>query len=346
MTEVYEFRLNITGPESSWVFIIPEGQSVIGRQVGTDLLLENPQISRQHARLDCTLQECHITDLKSANGTYINEAAITPNVPVLLSSNDVLKIGPFSLEFQIIAKEEPKIQDQPPTKELPSKTIDEGLKIGEGPHPLIAGDKPAEPDGSVTPARGPKKPPPPPPDTPIQQPPDYATPDYPEEASIPPGLSIQSTRLLNYLPDIYHTGFMSRFLAIFEAISVPIEWNIDNFDLFLSPGTAPATFLPWVANLFRISFDPTWSEEQRRRLLGEAHKIFARRGTQWALSRVLEIYTGYPPEITDQDKSLDPFTFSVKLSVTKKETNPELIQAIIDANKPAHTTYELHYKTK
>ena len=74
--------------------------------------------------------------------------------------------------------------------------------------------------------------------------------------------------LLSYLPGIYHTEFMSHFLAIFEAVLFPVEWQIDNFDLFLDPGTAPRNFLPWLANWFDIVFDSTWSEAQQRASCG------------------------------------------------------------------------------
>ncbi len=124
----------------------------------------------------------------------------------------------------------------------------------------------------------------------------------------------------------------------------PIEWNVDNFDLYLNPRTTPAGFLPWLANWFSISFDSTWSEAQRRLLLSEAHEIFARRGTRWALARVLEIYTGKEPEILDQEEKEDPFTFMVRLPVTEKEFQRNLIEQIVDANKPAHTNYKLEFK--
>jgi phage tail-like protein len=161
---------------------------------------------------------------------------------------------------------------------------------------------------------------------------------------VPPGLSTHSRRLLSYLPGIYHTDFMARFLGIFESILTPIEWNVDNFDLYLHPGTAPTGFMPWLANWFEIAFDPTWSEAQRRTLLAEAHQIYARRGTRWALSRVLEIYTGRKPEIIDLGEGQEPCTFTVKLPLRKRDANQELIAAITDANKPAHTTYTLEFK--
>ena len=137
---------------------------------------------------------------------------------------------------------------------------------------------------------------------------------------------------------------MRSFLAVFESILAPIEWNVDNFDLFLNPKTAPTDFLPWLANWFEITFDSTWSEEQHRTLLSEAQEIYARRGTKWALSRVLEIYTGQEPEIDDTNEALEAFTFTVELPVRKRDVNQELIEAIINTNKPAHTLYSLKFK--
>ncbi len=161
---------------------------------------------------------------------------------------------------------------------------------------------------------------------------------------MPPGLEIRSRRLLSYLPSIYHTEFMSRFLGIFETILTPIEWNIDNFDLFLDPGTAPADFLTWLAEWFDITFDPSWTEAQQRQLLREAHLIYARRGTRWALSRVLEIYTGHRPEIIDDDDALEPYTFSITLPVQAAQLGRDLIEHLIDAHKPTHTMYTLEFR--
>ena len=132
-------------------------------------------------------------------------------------------------------------------------------------------------------------------------------------------------------------------LAIFESVLAPIEWNVDNFDLYLNPETTPSGFLPWLANWFSITFDSTWTVEQQRELLLEAHKIYARRGTRWALARVLEIYTKMEPEIVDLISDDDPFTFTVTIPLPEKEIDRTLIEQIVDSNKPAHTNYKLKF---
>ena len=160
-----------------------------------------------------------------------------------------------------------------------------------------------------------------------------------------PGLSLHSQRLINYLPGIYATDFMSRFLALFESVLVPIEWNVDNFDMFLDSGTSPLAFLPWLASWYEITFDSTWSETQRRNLLREAPQIYARRGTRWALSRLLEIYTGALPEIVEFSDPKDPFTFIVKLPIRERDVNRQLLEHLIDSSKPGHASYVLEFRS-
>jgi hypothetical protein len=59
---------------------------------------------------------------------------------------------------------------------------------------------------------------------------------------------------------------------------------------------------------------------------------------------VLEIYTGYIPEIVDTDKQLEPHTFMIQFPFPKAYRRQELLERIIDAHKPAHTTYTMKFK--
>jgi len=338
------FRLNISGPEGTRMKELLPGLLTIGRQPGNDLLLENAQVSRSHASLACTQTSCQITDLNSSNGTYLNGDRLAPQVPVDLSPGDILRIGPFDLVFEAYTVPQPEIEVEAepapqPEEKTPEPEVAEISPKPEAKDQAAAEEKKAEKQKTSSKEATPPAKTPPPPPPPSEQPE-----PKPEGGDlIPPGLSLHSQRLIKYLPGIYHTDFMERFLGIFEAILTPIEWNIDNFDLFLSPGSAPADFLPWLANWYQASFDSTWSEDQRRQLLVDAHQIYAMRGTRWALSRVLEIYTGAAPEIDDLDEKLEPYTFKVHIPLKKRELNPELVESLIDAHKPAHTTYEVSY---
>ena len=314
MATEYIRRLIVSGPEVSETIDLTTGTMVIGRQAGVEIRLNHAMVSRQHAQIECQPEACQISDLGSANGSSVNGQPLAANTPHDLESGATIQIGPFELLFEQIAVE-------PPPKPKPKPKA-----------------KPAKPQAALKKA-APKPPPPPPEPPPVaEQAFDYSQP--------PPGLSKTDSRYLEYLPGIYHTDVMARFLAIFESTAAPIEWNVDNFDLFLHPATAPAGFLPWLANWFSISFDPTWTEEQRRTLLSEAHEIYARRGTRGALARVLQIYTGLEPEILDLEDEGDPFTFTVKLPLNEADADRDLLERIVDANKPAHTNYRLLFEKK
>jgi phage tail-like protein len=325
MEFIMQFR--ISGPEGATeLFVVSPGISTIGRQEGNALRLDNALISRQHARLECTTQGCQITDLGSANGTYLNGERLPPDAPTPLLHGAVLEIGPYRLAYEQIP-----IAPATPAGPAPEKPARRQTAKAAAPTPTPPAQTPPE-------ARKGSPPPPPsmPPVSLAPVPP--AEPDYSQP---PPGLNYQSDRLIHYLPGIYHNDFVSRFLGIFESVITPIEWNIDNFDLFLNPDTAPDSFLPWLANWFDNDFDDTWTPEQQRLLLSEAGEIYARRGTRWALSRILEIYTGCTPVIVDTGDDLEPYTFVVKLAMPGSLVDRGLLERLVDAHKPAHTSYRL-----
>ncbi len=321
MAEKFDLRLNVEGQDAPQGISLPMGKIVIGRQPGSDLYLVNNRVSRNHAQLVRTSEGCLLIDLGSANKTYVNDKKLEPQVPTPIEPGDKIRIGPYHLSLEIV-----------PLAEVESDVIKEAV-----PEPDPASKVRAVPDveqeedsaGGGMIAEPPPSPPPP-----HEPPPEFSSP-------VPVGLTVESRHLIQYLPGIYQTDFMKRFLGIFESIQVPIEWVIDNFDLFLNPATAPTDFLPWLANWFELAWDSDWTSQQRRMFLQEAHQIYARRGTSWALSRVLEIYTGVVPEIEDQKEDLAPFTFLVRIPATRRKFKRARIETLIEANKPAYTAFIL-----
>lgn len=377
-TTNYDFRLHITGPDLDRDWIIPVGESIIGRESSCDLPLVYPLVSRRHARLNCTETVCTITDLESANGTIFNGARLNPNEPVELADQTHITIGPFEITVHLI----PRIADQPeeqpvapplevPAAEVPAAEVP-AVKEPAAEVPATPAISPEEPSAAPVqkaPAEIPpskeerpaakkpgerpskakpvseqaaKAPPPEEPPPPPQEPLPSEVPFQPEQV---PGMTIHSQQLIKYLPAIYQTDFVSRFLGLFESILTPIQWNVDNFDMFLDPGTTPIGFMPWLAAWYEISFDVTWTESQRRALLKEAHAIYARRGTRWALTRLIEIYTGAQPEIIEFSDPKDPFTFTIRLPLRERDVNRQLLEQLIDSNKPGHASYVLEFRS-
>lgn len=331
-----QFQLQISGNGRSYTFIIPQGLTKINRQDDADLqLYESDQVvSRSHAQIERDGDICTIMDVGSSNGTKVNGIELRPHQSTTLQPGDSIEILPFTLVFEQIL----------PERELEPVVVAEApAALPEIPAPIPEIEEPQEVEAtaastSLSTSVAPTPPPPP------IEPPDNGRSPNPDAYTPPPGLDMGRSRYLNYLPDIYDTPFMGQFLALFESIYAPVEWTAVNFDLFLSPATAPADFLPWLANWFDIIFDETWSEDQRRTFLLEAHELYGRNGTPGALARILEIYTGCQPKIDDSGEELKPFTFEVTLPQPETALNRSRVEQLINHYKPAHTNYRLQFQ--
>ncbi len=86
----------IQGPDKGRTFDLPAAEAVLGRQNG-DLQLNDPTISRQHARLTPSNGLWMIEDLGAANGTYLNGVRLRR--PQRLSQGDQVRVGATLLVF-------------------------------------------------------------------------------------------------------------------------------------------------------------------------------------------------------------------------------------------------------
>ncbi|MCI0394192.1 MAG: FHA domain-containing protein [Chloroflexi bacterium] len=65
----------------------------IGRDATNDVVLDIPVVSRFHAQIERVGQRYRISDLRSANGTFVNDQRIEGDV--WLKSEDAIRIGPY-----------------------------------------------------------------------------------------------------------------------------------------------------------------------------------------------------------------------------------------------------------
>ncbi len=66
----------------------------IGRNVKNDIQIDNLSVSKQHARIVKRQGKYFIEDMKSTNGTYLNEKKIAKEK---LANNDVITVGKHTL---------------------------------------------------------------------------------------------------------------------------------------------------------------------------------------------------------------------------------------------------------
>ena len=169
---------------------------------------------------------------------------------------------------------------------------------------------------------------------------------------IHPLLSRTSQTFLPYLPEIYQieyshsneaSSFISRFLALFESTFLPMQWTVENFELFLHPDSAPPEFLPWLAGWYGLPLDPQGlAVSQQREILRQAPSLIARQGTFAGLVELLKLYTGQHPKIGEHVGSS---AFTIHFTQQLNESIAQQVRHLIDLYKPAHTSYTLTYET-
>lgn len=177
-------------------------------------------------------------------------------------------------------------------------------------------------------------------------------------------------RYLRYLPELYaRDELMQRFLMLFESFWSPVETQVGAMPYYLDSRMSPSRFLPWLAGWLGLELNGRLPEERQRRLIRSAIWLFRRRGTRAALREYLEIYSGGQVQIVEhraEDFCLGPdarlgvgtalgtghrpHSFTVTLCLPPdaqaqdardERAQTRLIEAIIEAEKPAHTHYTL-----
>lgn len=108
-------QISIVGTGSQGSLIVTngpqEGQTIplllkeisIGRAVSNatwEILIQDPSVSRPHARISQRGEQWYIVDLGSSNGTRLNKKPVSKE-PVLLSDGDTMELGNAILLFRV-----------------------------------------------------------------------------------------------------------------------------------------------------------------------------------------------------------------------------------------------------
>jgi pSer/pThr/pTyr-binding forkhead associated (FHA) protein len=87
----------VSGPLQGVSFRLSPGTIVIGREDGVDIFLENLKVSRRHATVELVGGKVVLTDLRSTNGTWVNDERTAG--PLQLRDGDRIRIGQVRLRF-------------------------------------------------------------------------------------------------------------------------------------------------------------------------------------------------------------------------------------------------------
>ncbi len=77
----------------------------IGRAPGNNIILQDHQVSRHHAKISYNAQRFAITDLASRNGTFVNGDQLNSEPHIINIEKDVITISNHTLRFQVVKDE-------------------------------------------------------------------------------------------------------------------------------------------------------------------------------------------------------------------------------------------------
>jgi FHA domain len=80
------------GPRSGMTYLLPDGNTTVGRHPESDIFLNDVTVSRQHCRFVVTDDTLRLEDSGSTNGTYVNDSRVDSTV---LTAGDEVMVGRF-----------------------------------------------------------------------------------------------------------------------------------------------------------------------------------------------------------------------------------------------------------
>ena len=173
--------------------------------------------------------------------------------------------------------------------------------------------------------------------------------------------------------------FVGRFLLAFEQILTGLSGSeiepfqgleeiIADIPKIFDPAQTPTLeFLQWLAGWVSLSLRADWTLEQQREFLARIVPLYRRRGTKQNLAELLSIYTGLEPIITEAEDTIfqigvhstigkdtqisgsAPHHFRVSVTIPNPDPSTlqrqyQIVTALIEQEKPAHTTYDLDFE--
>lgn len=181
------------------------------------------------------------------------------------------------------------------------------------------------------------------------------------------------SRYLRYLPALYaNDDFMGRFLMLFESFWNPVDTQIGALANYFDPAMTPPQLLGWLGSWLNVDLNGHLPENRQRLLIQRAARLYRQRGTKGGLAAMLELWTGASVAIIEHrsdnlrlgknmrlgrgvalGRRNAPHSFTVRVCLPNEagESQAEhlerherlrpMVEQLIQAEKPAHTTYTI-----
>lgn len=80
-------------------YFLEKRKYIIGRSAECEIQVDDRSVSRNHVKIEVQIDSIYISDLGSANKTYVRETQLQANLPFQLKNNDQIKCGNVIFKF-------------------------------------------------------------------------------------------------------------------------------------------------------------------------------------------------------------------------------------------------------
>jgi phage tail-like protein len=156
--------------------------------------------------------------------------------------------------------------------------------------------------------------------------------------------------LIGQLPmGMLDDSFFVRYVSMFQEVATTFLEDADNIPNVVDVTVAPLPVVRWLGSwIGQSAIDSSLPDELQRRLVREAGRILAWRGTRRGLVQFLEVVTGAPAEVEESGAILRegeapheaPFV-RMRVASSGWLSDEDFVELVAD-EIPANVTFELH----
>jgi pSer/pThr/pTyr-binding forkhead associated (FHA) protein len=119
LSDTHGPRLAVHTPNKTWEVPLISDALTIGRHSSSDIALDDPKVSRRHARIECRRGAFTIRDLNSANGIWLGKQRVDEHT---LQDGDTIRVGGAQLVFKRgFEHEDLTVVEGPPLSAKPAR---------------------------------------------------------------------------------------------------------------------------------------------------------------------------------------------------------------------------------
>jgi len=97
LSDTHGPRLAVHRPDKTWEVPLVSDALTIGRQSDSDIVLDDPKVSRRHAQIECRRGIFTIRDLNSTNGIWLGKERVDEHT---FQDGDTIRVGDAQLVFK------------------------------------------------------------------------------------------------------------------------------------------------------------------------------------------------------------------------------------------------------